>query len=51
MEPRRAVGTPQGTDRDWQNGYDWRQLETKLNEYPQFITTIDGQNIHFLHVR
>jgi len=35
----------------WQNGYDWRQWESKLNEYPQFTTTIDGQNIHFLHVR
>jgi len=35
----------------WQNVYDWRQWEAKLNEYPQFTTTIDGQNIHFLHVR
>ena len=35
----------------WQNGYDWRQWEARLNEYPQFTTTIDGQNIHFLHVR
>ena len=35
----------------WQNGYDWRQWEAKLNEYPQFTTTIDGQDIHFLHLR
>src|ERR687898_1279432 len=35
----------------WQKGYDWRLWEAKLNEYPQFTTTIDGQNIHFLHVR
>jgi epoxide hydrolase len=35
----------------WQNGYDWRQWEAKLNEYAQFTTTIDGQNVHFLHVR
>jgi pimeloyl-ACP methyl ester carboxylesterase len=35
----------------WQKEYDWRLWETKLNEYPQFTTTIDGQNIHFLHVR
>ncbi|MGH3106885.1 MAG: epoxide hydrolase N-terminal domain-containing protein, partial [Rubrobacteraceae bacterium] len=35
----------------WQNGYDWRQCEAKLNEYPQFTTEIEGQNIHFLHVR
>lgn len=35
----------------WQQSYDWREHEAKLNEYPQFTTTIDGQNIHFLHVR
>jgi epoxide hydrolase len=35
----------------WREGYDWRKWEAKLNEYPQFTTTIDGQNIHFLHVR
>lgn len=35
----------------WQHGYDWRTWEARLNGYPQFTTTIDGQNIHFLHVR
>ncbi|SRR5579884_3073853 len=35
----------------WQEDYDWRSWEAKLNAYPQFTTTIDGQNIHFLHVR
>jgi epoxide hydrolase len=35
----------------WQKGYDWHQWEGRLNEFPQFTTTIDGQNIHFLHVR
>jgi pimeloyl-ACP methyl ester carboxylesterase len=35
----------------WRTGYDWRAWEAKLNQYPQFTTTIDGQNIHFLHVR
>jgi len=35
----------------WREGYDWREWEAKLNEYPQFTTEIDGQNIHFLHVR
>jgi epoxide hydrolase len=35
----------------WQGGYDWRTWEAKLNAYPQFTTIIDGQNIHFLHVR
>jgi epoxide hydrolase len=34
----------------WTDGYDWREWEAKLNEYPQFITEIDGHNIHFLHV-
>src|ERR687886_1693916 len=35
----------------WRTSYDWRKWEAKLNEFPQFTTTIDGQNIHFLHVR
>jgi epoxide hydrolase len=35
----------------WRTGYDWRAQETRLNEFPQFTTVIDGQRIHFLHVR
>ncbi|MFG2001459.1 epoxide hydrolase family protein [Spirillospora sp. NPDC048911] len=35
----------------WRTGYDWRAHEAALNEHPQFTTAIDGQNIHFLHVR
>src|SRR5688572_30225917 len=35
----------------WRNDFDWRALETELNSYPQFVTSIDGQNVHFLHVR
>jgi epoxide hydrolase len=35
----------------WRTGYDWRTWEARLDAYPQFTTTIDGQNIHFLHVR
>jgi pimeloyl-ACP methyl ester carboxylesterase len=35
----------------WVDGYDWRRQEAALNEYPQFVTEIDGQTIHFLHVR
>ncbi|MEV6155533.1 epoxide hydrolase family protein [Nonomuraea sp. NPDC052129] len=35
----------------WRTGYDWRKHEAALNEYPQFTTEIDGQNVHFLHVR
>lgn len=35
----------------WLNAYDWRQAEAELNRHPQFTTDIDGQTIHFLHVR
>jgi pimeloyl-ACP methyl ester carboxylesterase len=35
----------------WRSGYDWRRTEARLNAYPQFTTEIDGQNVHFLHVR
>nr|WP_245411060.1 epoxide hydrolase family protein [Microvirga flavescens] len=35
----------------WGTGYDWRKAEAKLNAYPQFITKIDGLDIHFIHVR
>jgi epoxide hydrolase len=35
----------------WRTGYDWRKHEARLNEIPQFTTQIDGQTIHFLHVR
>ena len=35
----------------WQHGYDWRSAEAELNEFPQFITEIDGQRVHFLHIR
>jgi len=37
--------------RTWQTDYDWRQFEARLNALPQFITTIDGVDIHFIHVR
>jgi pimeloyl-ACP methyl ester carboxylesterase len=35
----------------WRTRYDWRAQEARLNAFPQFTTEIDGQNIHFLHVR
>jgi pimeloyl-ACP methyl ester carboxylesterase len=35
----------------WAGRFDWRAQEAKLNEFPQFVTTIDGQDFHFLHVR
>ena len=37
--------------RYWGTGYDWRKVEAKLNGLPQFITEIDGLDIHFIHVR
>jgi pimeloyl-ACP methyl ester carboxylesterase len=41
----------QGLARYWATGYDWRKLEARLNGLPQFVTTIDGVDIHFIHVR
>ncbi|WP_084963629.1 epoxide hydrolase family protein [Thermoactinospora rubra] len=35
----------------WADGYDWRAWEARLNAHPQFTTEIDGQTVHFLHVR
>ncbi|WP_028746597.1 epoxide hydrolase family protein [Rhizobium mesoamericanum] len=35
----------------WATEYDWRKVEARLNALPQFITTIDGLDIHFIHVR
>ena len=37
--------------RYWGTDYDWRKVEAKLNALPQFVTTIDGLDIHFIHVR
>src|SRR5688572_11842191 len=37
--------------RYWGSGYDWRKAEAKLNALPQFMTTVDGLDIHFIHVR
>jgi pimeloyl-ACP methyl ester carboxylesterase len=36
---------------DWRTRYDWRAWEARLNEWPQFTTTIDGARVHFAHVR
>jgi pimeloyl-ACP methyl ester carboxylesterase len=35
----------------WANQYDWRAAETRLNSFPQFTEVVDGQTIHFVHVR
>jgi pimeloyl-ACP methyl ester carboxylesterase len=45
------LATMQELARYWGTGYDWRKCEAKLNALPQFITEIDGLDIHFLHVR
>lgn len=43
--------TTQALARYWATDYDWRKCEAKLNATPQFITEIDGQEVHFIHVR
>jgi pimeloyl-ACP methyl ester carboxylesterase len=45
------LATVQKLVRYWANEYDWRKVEAKLNSYPNFITEIDGLDIHFIHVR
>ena len=41
----------QAVARYWLNEYDWRKCEAKLNAVPQFVTEIDGLDVHFVHVR
>jgi pimeloyl-ACP methyl ester carboxylesterase len=43
--------TMQKLARYWATDYDWRKVEARLNSLPQFITNIDGLDIHFIHVR
>ncbi|WP_051267349.1 epoxide hydrolase family protein [Nakamurella lactea] len=45
------VGRVQALATYWRDEFDWRALEARLNRYPQFVTEIDGEDIHFLHVR
>jgi pimeloyl-ACP methyl ester carboxylesterase len=45
------LATVQKLARYWMTDYDWRKIESKMNSYPQFITEIDGLDIHFIHVR
>jgi pimeloyl-ACP methyl ester carboxylesterase len=53
--PDRSQGNQLATMQEivkyWGNGYDWRKVEVRLNALPQFVTTIDGVDIHFIHVR
>jgi pimeloyl-ACP methyl ester carboxylesterase len=41
----------QALARYWATEYDWRKVEAKLNSYPNFLTEIDGLDIHFMHIR
>jgi pimeloyl-ACP methyl ester carboxylesterase len=45
------LATVQALAHYWATEYDWRKIEAKLNALPQFITEIDGLDIHFIHVR
>ncbi|MEV6397743.1 epoxide hydrolase family protein [Streptomyces sp. NPDC051907] len=50
-----AYGIPRGYLQElahyWRHVYDWRAAEARLNQWPQFTTTIDGANVHFAHIR
>ena len=54
-EPDWSRGIPTAVVRElaeyWRDGFDWRAQEAALNAFPQFTTEIDGQRIHYLHVR
>ena len=45
------LATVQDLANYWATHYDWRRCEAKLNALPQFITGIDGLDVHFIHVR
>src|ERR1700730_10295222 len=45
------LATIQELARYWMTDYDWRKCESKLNALPQFVTEIDGLDVHFIHVR
>src|ERR687898_28828 len=45
------LATIQKLARYWATDYDWRKIEARLSSFPQFITEIDGLDIHFIHVR
>ncbi|HVM60894.1 MAG TPA: epoxide hydrolase [Verrucomicrobiae bacterium] len=45
------LATMQALARYWATDYDWRKIEARMNAWPQFITEIDGLDIHFIHVR
>jgi pimeloyl-ACP methyl ester carboxylesterase len=58
-QPAPVAGWSRGVPNDylaglaayWRDGYDWRKAEAELNRLPQFTTVVDGQTMHFVHVR
>ena len=59
FDPLPGAGWNEGTDLDylkelcryWRHEYDWRTVEAELNQFPQYTTVIDNQNLHFIHAR
>ncbi|MFI6286026.1 epoxide hydrolase N-terminal domain-containing protein [Streptomyces sp. NPDC051018] len=53
--PGRGLGVPVDRVRQlvryWRDGYDWRAWERRINSHPQFMTELDGLDVHFLHIR
>ena len=49
--PRRATRDDAKLAAYWGTDYDWRKVEGRLNALPQFVTEIDGLDVHFIHVR
>src|SRR4030095_15626454 len=49
--PGVELATMQALARYWATEYDWRKIEARINALPNFITEIDGLDIHFIHVR
>src|SRR5262249_37574067 len=45
------LATMQEVARYWEHEYDWRRCEARLNALPQFLTEIDGVDVHFIHVK
>src|SRR6185312_13296328 len=45
------LATMQALATYWGDSYDWRKAEARINSYPNFITNIDGLDIHFIHVK
>ena len=57
--PAPGAGWERGTPTDylreladyWRTGFDWRAAESRINSFPQYVTTVDGTRVHFVHVK